>query len=173
MIKMQWIPISDRPPLNEQSYRQFIRVEGSCTHHDTTWHREWYGIARTRPLDAPDRLYQYCRYDIEQICKDGDIDLWTVVVTHWMPIEFPSIDDVIDDDDDDDNWCIVESTSHLIGGNVWESFFVKQVYGPFNTYDKAYDYRLENFGELFSEDHGDTKTMREIVKFNNVPKKKG
>lgn len=87
----QWLPISERPELDQQPGRQFIRLEGSREHSGHTWARVWCGEAFIRKPGSEDEMHQYRRDDILRLCKDGDMDAVTAVVTHWMPATFPPI----------------------------------------------------------------------------------
>lgn len=87
----EWQPTEQRGPVDGQPYRQFIRLEGSRTHHGVTWARIYCGEAFTRPPGSPDEMLQYRREDILRLCAYGDIDPATVKVTHWMPVSFPAL----------------------------------------------------------------------------------
>ncbi len=89
LAKWQWQPICDRPSFDHQPIRQFIRLEGSRHHHGDTWARVWCGEAFIRPLDAEDGINGYRATDMRRLCADGDMDIESVVVTHWMPAIFP------------------------------------------------------------------------------------
>lgn len=89
---MEWKPVCDRPEIEKQPGRQFIRLEGSSEHSGVRWARVYCGIAYTRPLGAEDEMLQYRKSDILQMCKEGDMDEWSAVVTHWMPAKFPPIE---------------------------------------------------------------------------------
>lgn len=86
-----WRPICDRPPFDHQPIRQFIRLEGSRYHSDANWARVWCGEAFTRPIDADDGICGYRTADIARLAAEGDMDIHSVVVTHWMPAIFPPI----------------------------------------------------------------------------------
>lgn len=90
-FKFEWVSVHDRPHIDHQPGRQFIRVEGSRYHSDATWARVGCGIACVRNLESEDQLLQYRRKDIEQICEDADMDIESAVVTHWMPAIFPAV----------------------------------------------------------------------------------
>lgn len=89
VIEMKWLPVCDRPAVEHQPGRQFIRLEGSREHSGVTWGRVYCGVAYTRPLGSDDEMLQYRKSDIVQMCKEGDMDEWSAVVTHWMPAIFP------------------------------------------------------------------------------------
>lgn len=82
-----WQTIETRPPFMEQPIRQFIRIEGSCTHHGETWARVYCGEAHIRK----DTMSGYREEDIARLCSDGDMDRHTCTVTHWMPAVFPAL----------------------------------------------------------------------------------
>lgn len=88
---MNWKTASERPAWDEQPMRQFIRLEGSCTHHGDTWARVFCGEAWIRKPGTEDELLGYRKSDIERLCRDGDIDIETAEVTHWMPAIFPDL----------------------------------------------------------------------------------
>jgi hypothetical protein len=88
-VTMVWRDVLSRPPVDYQPGRQFIRIEGSTHHSGLHWARVWCGEAFIRKPGADDELLQYRRSDIERLCRDGDIDIETAQVTHWMPAAFP------------------------------------------------------------------------------------
>lgn len=88
-MEMKWFPVCDRPSIDRQPGRQFIRLEGSSDHSGVSWARVHCGEAYTRKLGSDDELLQYRRSDILRLCNDGDMDPTTAVVTHWMPAAFP------------------------------------------------------------------------------------
>lgn len=90
-MRMEWKPICDRPPIDSQPCRQFIRLEGSSEHSGFTWARVHCGEAYTRKLGSDGELLQYRAADIQRLCKDGDMDVESAVVTHWMPAVFPPV----------------------------------------------------------------------------------
>lgn len=91
---MTWIPIKDRPAIDHQPIRQFIRIEGSREHSGLNWGRVWCGEAFIRRPGRDGELLQYRSADIVRLCQDGDMDLHTAEVTHWMPAAFPNVMDV-------------------------------------------------------------------------------
>lgn len=86
---MEWKPVSERPDIDHQPCRQFIRVEGSRDHSGVSWARVWCGEAFIRKPGTEGERLQYRATDIKRICEDGDMDEWTAEVTHWMPATFP------------------------------------------------------------------------------------
>jgi hypothetical protein len=92
-----WRPISERPPIMEQPGFQFIVIQGSRFHSGAHWARQWRGLATIRTPGSDDELLQYLRSDVERICRDGDIDLDTAVVTHWMPAVFTPLPEPVRD----------------------------------------------------------------------------
>lgn len=92
---MEWIPVSERPYIDCQPGRQFVRIEGSRDHHGAKWARVWCGEAFIRKPGSDDEMEQYRRADILRLCDDGDIDPWTAKVTHWMPAEFPPLEPTV------------------------------------------------------------------------------
>lgn len=91
LAQWQWRPICDRPQFDLQPIRQFVRIEGSRLHHGDTWARAWCGEAYIRPLDAEDGINGYRAADMLRLCADGDMDIESAVITHWMPAVFPAI----------------------------------------------------------------------------------
>lgn len=87
----EWQPIETRPSWDHQPCRQFIRLEGSRSHHGSNWARVYCGEAFIRKPGGDDELLQYRKDDILRLCRDGDIDVETAQVTHWMPATFPAI----------------------------------------------------------------------------------
>lgn len=90
-MAVEWKPVSERPAWDHQPGRQFVMIVGSCTHHGTTWARAYCGEAFIRKPGVADEMLQYRLQDILRLCKDGDIDLHTARVTHWMPAIFPPL----------------------------------------------------------------------------------
>lgn len=88
---MEWKPVSERPEWDQQPGRQFIRIEGSREHSGARWHRIFCGLAYIRKPGEPDEMHGYRDSDIVQLCQEGDMDLWSVEVTHWAPATFPPI----------------------------------------------------------------------------------
>ncbi|MHC2867928.1 hypothetical protein ACVIYH_009061 [Bradyrhizobium diazoefficiens] len=88
---MNWKPISERLPWDEQPGRQFIRIEGYAEHSGAKWHRVYVGDAMARKLDDPEAILGFRAADIIRLCKDGDIDLHSAEVTHWMPAIWPAL----------------------------------------------------------------------------------
>jgi hypothetical protein len=89
---MKWIPVSERPVFDKQPIRQFIRIEGERYHSDVYWARVWCGEAFIRPDGADDGFEGYRLSDMKRLCQDGDMDLISAKVTHWMPASFPALD---------------------------------------------------------------------------------
>jgi hypothetical protein len=52
----------------------------------------YIGTAFIRKPGASGELLGYRDTDIIQMCADGDMDLWSAAVTHWMPAIFPPLD---------------------------------------------------------------------------------
>jgi hypothetical protein len=88
-VSIEWKSVSERPEWDRQPGRQFIRVEGSRHHSGVNWNRVYCGIAFIRKPGAADEYLGYRDTDIFQICEEGDMDVGTVVVTHWAPATFP------------------------------------------------------------------------------------
>lgn len=86
-----WQPIEEAPPFDEQPGRQFIRITGRKYHSGVRWARVWCGVAFIRPKGATDGLLGYRASDIIQMCQDGDMDIESARVTHWMPAIFPAL----------------------------------------------------------------------------------
>lgn len=89
----KWHPVCDRPELDHQPGRQFIRLEGSREHSGLSWGRIYCGEAYIRKPGAEDEMLQYRKSDILRLCADGDMDPWSAVVTHWMLAIFPAVDE--------------------------------------------------------------------------------
>ncbi|WLA80374.1 hypothetical protein [Bradyrhizobium elkanii] len=87
----EWRDVAELPPWDEQPGRQFIRLEGSRDHSGVNWHRVYCGIAYIRRPGEPDEMLGYRDTDIIQLCDEGDMDLFSATVTHWMPARFPAI----------------------------------------------------------------------------------
>ena len=81
----EWRKITDMPDWNDRPIYQFIRLEGECRHSGERWLRIKVGTA-TIERDGP---FGYRESDIDRLCRDGDMDRETAVVTHWMPAIFP------------------------------------------------------------------------------------
>lgn len=90
---MEWKSVSEMPEWDQRPGRQFIRLEGSRYHSDGHWHRVWAGEAFIRKSDDDDAILGYRAADIKRLCADGDMDVSSAVVTHWMPAIFPGIRD--------------------------------------------------------------------------------
>jgi len=93
-VNLKWIPVAERPELDLQPFRQFVLVVGSRFHTGVKWARAYWGIACVRMPGADDEFLQYRRVDIEKICVEGDIDITTAEVTHFMPAIVPPFDSV-------------------------------------------------------------------------------
>ena len=87
-----WKPVSERPEIDHQPCRQFIRLEGTHYHSGLSWRRVWFGEAFIRRPGADGEMLQYRKSDIDRLCADGDMDPESAKVTHWMPAQFPSLD---------------------------------------------------------------------------------
>lgn len=87
----EWKPISERLPWDKQPGRQFIRLEGYAEHSGAKWHRIYVGDAMARRPDDPEAILGFRAEDIIRLCKDGDIDLHSAEVTHWMPAVYPAL----------------------------------------------------------------------------------
>lgn len=84
-----WVPISEQPADDQRPGRQFIIVEGSSDHSGLSWHRMHIGDAYIRKPGTDGEMLGYRKEDILRICKDGDMDPFTAMVTYWMPAAFP------------------------------------------------------------------------------------
>jgi len=91
--EMKWIPILQRPDIIEQPGRQFIRLEGLRYHSGAYWKRVWCGEAFVRRPGTEGEMFQYRESDIRRLVEDGDMDIETVEITHWMPAVFPFLSD--------------------------------------------------------------------------------
>ena len=79
---MEWTPISELPKPGARFGKYWVMVEGEKYHSGTTWLRQNAGLARTEN----DGFYQS---DIFRIAEEGDMDLLSPVVTHFMAITLP------------------------------------------------------------------------------------
>ena len=93
---MKWLPIEQQAAWDHRPGRQFIRIEGSSDHSGHSWVRVFCGEAFIRKPGAEDEMYGYRKSDIERLCKDGDMDLWSARVTHWMPFCLPPVMEAIE-----------------------------------------------------------------------------
>ena len=91
-MNLKWIPIAERPEFDLQPFRQFVLVVGSRFHSGVKWPRAYWGIACIRKPGDEDEFLQYRWADIEQICVEGDIEISTAEVTHYMPTIVPPFD---------------------------------------------------------------------------------
>lgn len=87
----EWKLTSEKPDWDRQPGRQFIRLEGHAAHSGACWARVWIGEAFIRRPDDPEAILGYRASDIIRLCQDGDIDIETAQVTHWMPAVFPEL----------------------------------------------------------------------------------
>lgn len=81
----------DSPPFGERPIWQYVWLQGEKEHSGDLWFRHGWGTAAIRPTNAPDGLFGYRRSDIERICHDNDIDLWSVRVVAWLPMQPPAL----------------------------------------------------------------------------------
>ena len=86
----EWKPISERPEIDHQPCRQFILLSGSRYHSDLFWARRHWGDAYIREPGSDDEMLQYRKADIERLAQEGDMDIESVEVTHWMPAVCPA-----------------------------------------------------------------------------------
>lgn len=84
---------TDSPPYGKRPIWQYVFLQGSSDHmgDGMPWARAGWGTAAIRPNDHPDGLLGYRRSDIERICRDNDIDLWTATLVGWLPMLPPAL----------------------------------------------------------------------------------
>lgn len=87
-IAQGWRPIETAPDFMNRPARQFIRIEGTREHSGGRWTRVWCGEAFIRMPGADGEMLGFRKADIIRLCEDGDMDLYTAKVTHWMPAKF-------------------------------------------------------------------------------------
>ena len=81
----------DSPPFGKRPIWQFVWLQGECEHDGDAWFRQGWGTATIRTNDSPDGMLGYRKADIERICRDNDIDLWTARVVAWLPMTPPAM----------------------------------------------------------------------------------
>ena len=84
---------TDSPPYGDRPIWQYVFLQGSSDHmgDGMPWARSGWGTAAVRTNDHADGLLGYRKSDIERICKDNDIDLWTVKLVGWLPMQPPAL----------------------------------------------------------------------------------
>ena len=84
---------TDSPDFGQRPIWQYVFLQGSSehTHSCRPWARCGWGTATIRPVSAPDSLLGYRKSDIERICRDNDIDLWTAKLVGWLPAVPPAL----------------------------------------------------------------------------------
>lgn len=84
---------TDSPPFGKRPIWQYVFLQGSSDHmgDGMPWARAGWGTAAIRTNDAEDGLLGYRRSDIERICKDSDIDIWTAKLVGWLPMTPPAL----------------------------------------------------------------------------------
>lgn len=80
----------DSPPYGKRPIWQYVWLQGEKEHSGDLWFRQGWGTATIRPNEAPDSLLGYRRADIERICRDYGIDLWSARVVAWLPMLPPA-----------------------------------------------------------------------------------
>lgn len=85
---VEWRPMSEQPEPMHRPSRQFIVVEGWSDHSGAHWVRKHWGLAHTRT--GEDSIQGYRKEDMMALAKDGDMELYSMSVTHWMPAYCPS-----------------------------------------------------------------------------------
>lgn len=84
---------TDSPPYGKRPIWQYVFLQGSSDHMHNwmPFARAGWGTAGIRTNDSTDSLLGYRRSDIERICKDSDIDIWTVKLVGWLPMAPPAL----------------------------------------------------------------------------------
>lgn len=82
---------TDSPPFGKRPIWQYVFLQGECRHDGYSWSRAGWGTAGIRTNDAKDGLLGYRAADIERICKDNDIDLWSAKLVGWLPMTAPAL----------------------------------------------------------------------------------
>ncbi len=82
---------TDSPIYGKRPIWQYVFLQGTAYHNDGYWMRSGWGTAGIRTNDADDALLGYRRADIERICKDNDIDLYSVRLVGWLPMTPPAL----------------------------------------------------------------------------------
>jgi hypothetical protein len=78
----QWQKIETLPPPGERPGRVFVVIEGFKDHSGLSWYRQHAGLAYTYNHGiTPETL--------RKLEKEGDMEVGTAVVTHWMPYDLP------------------------------------------------------------------------------------
>lgn len=91
LLARMWRPMSEQPSDEDQRpTRQFIFVRGAKSHNGAAWPRGHWGLATIQPVNPTRDRHAFRREDIVRICVEGDIDVETAIVTHWMPAVFPA-----------------------------------------------------------------------------------
>lgn len=86
-----WRSVEDMPDWDYRPSVQFIVLEGEREHSGVRWRRTTWGVAHIRAPGADDEMLGYRESDIVRICEDGDMELMSARVTHWLPAIVPHL----------------------------------------------------------------------------------